>query len=158
MATLSNEVKAFMVQALACFDTPSQVAAAVREQFGIELSRQKCESYDPTKSAGRDLAKRWVTMFHDTRQRFRDDTADIPIANRAFRLRALGRMAERAENTKNLALAAQLMEQAAKETGGAYTNRQQVDLSSADGSMSPKAAPTGVDAALVKALVDKLVD
>ncbi|WP_116641767.1 DUF2280 domain-containing protein [Pseudomonas rhizophila] len=157
MATLSNEVKAFMVQALACFDTPSQVAASVREQFGIELTRQKCESYDPTKTAGRDLAKRWVVLFNDTRQRFREDTADIPIANRAFRLRALGRMAERAESVKNLALAAQLLEQAAKETGGTYTNKQQVDLSSTDGTMTP-AKDRPIDAELVKALVDKLVD
>jgi len=158
MAVLAPDVKAFIVQALACFDTPSQVVEAVQKEYGISVTRQQVETHDPTKTSGKGLAKRWVTMFEDTRKRFREDTAEIPIANRAFRLRALGRMAERAESTKNLALAAQLMEQAAKETGGAYTNKQQVDLSSADGSMSPKAAPTGVDAALVKALVDKLVD
>ncbi|MDU9393716.1 DUF2280 domain-containing protein [Pseudomonas sp. zfem002] len=124
MAALSNEVKAFIVQALACFDTPSQVAAAVREEFGIEVTRQKCEAHDPTKRAGRDLAKRWVTLFEDTRKRFREETADIPIANRAFRLRALGRMAEKAETMKNMALSAQLLEQAAKECGDMYVNRK----------------------------------
>ncbi len=124
MAALSNEVKAFIVQALACFDTPTQVAEAVRGEFGIELTRQKCEAYDPTKYAGRDLAKRWVSLFEDTRKRFREETADIPIANRAYRLRALGRMAEKAENMRNLALTAQLLEQAAKEVGDVYVNRQ----------------------------------
>lgn len=124
MATLSNEVKAFIVQALACFDTPSQVAAAVREEFGIEVTRQKCEAHDPTKRAGKDLAKRWVVMFEDTRKRFREEVAEIPIANRAYRLRALGRMAEKAENMRNLALTAQLLEQAAKECGDVYVNRQ----------------------------------
>lgn len=124
MAALSNEVKAFIVQALACFDTPSQVAAAVREEFGLEVTRQKCEAHDPTKRAGRDLAKRWVTLFEDTRKRFREETAEIPIANRAFRLRVLGRMAEKAENMKNMALTAQLLEQAAKEVGDVYVNRQ----------------------------------
>jgi len=124
MAALSNEVKAFIVQALACFDTPSQVAAAVREEFGLEVTRQKCEAHDPTKRAGRDLAKRWVTLFEDTRKRFREETAEIPIANRAFRLRVLGRMAEKAENMRNLALTAQLLEQAAKEVGDVYVNRQ----------------------------------
>ncbi|MHC3822488.1 MULTISPECIES: DUF2280 domain-containing protein [unclassified Pseudomonas] len=158
MAALQTDVKAFIVQALACFDTPSQVVESVQKEYGVTITRQQVETHDPTKTSGKCLAKRWVTLFEDTRKRFREDTADIPIANRAFRLRALGRMAERAESIKNLALAAQLMEQAAKETGGAYTNKQQVDLSSADGSMSPKAVPTGVDAALVKALVDKLVD
>lgn len=158
MAVLQNEVKAFIVQALACFDTPSQVVESVQKEYGVTITRQQVETHDPTKTSGKCLAKRWVTLFEDTRKRFRDDTADIPIANRAFRLRALGRMAERAESVKNLALAAQLLEQAAKETGGAYTNKQQVDLSSTDGSMTPKVAPAGVDAALVKALVDKLVD
>lgn len=124
MATLNNEVKAFIVQALACFDTPSQVAAAVKEEFGIEITRQNCEIYDPTKRAGRTLAKRWVTLFHDTRKRFREETADIPIANRAYRLRTLGRIAEKAENMRNLALTAQLLEQAAKEVGDVYVNRQ----------------------------------
>ncbi|WP_137279237.1 DUF2280 domain-containing protein [Pseudomonas rhizoryzae] len=124
MATLSNDVKAFIVQALACFDTPSQVAAAVKEEFGIEVSRQQCESHDPTKYAGRDLAKRWRVLFEDTRKRFREETADIPIANRAHRLRTLGRMAEKAESMRNLALTAQLLEQAAKEVGDVYVNRQ----------------------------------
>lgn len=124
MATLNQEVKAFIVQALACFDTPSQVSASVREEFGLEVSRQQCEAHDPTKRAGRELAKRWVTLFNDTRKRFREETAEIPIANRAYRLRALGRLVEKAENMRNLPLTAQLLEQAAKEVGDVYVNRQ----------------------------------
>jgi hypothetical protein len=124
MAKLTSEVQGFIVQALACFDTPSQVAAAVKEEFGIEISRQRCEAHDPTKRAGRDLSKRLRTLFEDTRKRFREETADIPIANRAYRLRALGRLAERAENMRNLSLTAQLLEQAAKEVGDVYVNRQ----------------------------------
>ena len=157
MAALQNDVKAFIVQALACFDTPSQVVESVQKEYGVAITRQQVETHDPTKTSGKCLAKRWVTLFEDTRKRFRDDTADIPIANRAFRLRALGRMAERAESVKNLALAAQLLEQAAKEAGGTYTNKQQVDLSSTDGTMTP-AKDRPIDAELVKALVDKLVD
>ncbi|PJI70826.1 DUF2280 domain-containing protein [Pseudomonas asiatica] len=124
MAALRDEVKAFVVQALACFDTPSQVVVAVKENFGLEVSRQQCEAYDPTKYVGRNLHLKWRTLFEDTRARFREETADIPIANRAFRLRALGRMAEKAESMKNMALTAQLLEQAAKEVGDVYVNRQ----------------------------------
>lgn len=124
MAVLSSEVKAFIVQALACFDTPSQVAASVKEEFGLEITRQKCEANDPTKYAGRDLAKKWVILFHDTRNRFRLEMAEIPIANRSYRLRALGRMMVKAESSKNMMLAAQLLEQAAKECGDVYLNRR----------------------------------
>ena len=124
MAALSSEVKAFIVQALACFDTPSQVAEAVKREFNVDVSRQQVESHDPTKRCSKTLAKRWVEMFHDARKRFREETVDIPIANRAYRLRALGRMAEKAENMKNMALTAQLLEQAAKEVGDVYVNRR----------------------------------
>ncbi|WGK60521.1 DUF2280 domain-containing protein [Halopseudomonas sp. SMJS2] len=124
MAVLRSEVKAFIVQALACFDTPSQVVAAVKTEFGIEVTRQQCESHDPTKFAGQRLGKKWVDLFHHTRKRFREETAEIPIANRAYRLRTLGRLAEKAENMRNMALTAQLLEQAAKEVGDVYVNRQ----------------------------------
>jgi hypothetical protein len=124
MANLNSEVKGFIVQALACFDTPSQVVEAVKQEFGIEISRQLCESHDATKRSSKTLAAKWVTLFHDTRKRFREETAEIPIANRAYRLRALGRMAEKAENMKNMALTAQLLEQAAKEVGDVYVNRR----------------------------------
>lgn len=124
MAALSNDVKAFIVQALACFDTPSQVAEAVQREFSITVTRQQVETHDPTKYSGKGLAKRWVTLFEDTRARFREETAEIPIANRAFRLRGLGRMAEKAESMRNLALTAQLYEQAAKECGDMYVNRK----------------------------------
>ncbi|NMX84380.1 DUF2280 domain-containing protein [Pseudomonas sp. WS 5010] len=124
MAALKNEVKSFIVQALACFDTPSQVVEAVKNEYGLVLSRQQVETHDPTKSAGKGLAAKWVTLFHDTRKRFREETAEIPIANRAYRLRGLGRMAEKAESMRNLALTAQLYEQAAKEVGDVYVNRR----------------------------------
>ncbi|WP_340051481.1 DUF2280 domain-containing protein [Pseudomonas proteolytica] len=101
MAALKNEVKSFIVQALACFDTPSQVVEAVKNEYGLVVSRQQVETHDPTKSAGKGLAVKWVTLFHDTRKRFREETAEIPIANRAYRLRGLGRMAEKAESMRN---------------------------------------------------------
>jgi hypothetical protein len=124
MAALRDEVKAFVVQALACFDTPSQVVVSVKERFGLEVTRQQCEAYDPTKYVGRNLHVKWQMLFNDTRKRFREETAEIPIANRAYRLRTLGRMAEKAENMKNMALTAQLLEQAAKEVGDVYVNRR----------------------------------
>lgn len=127
MAALRDEVKAFVVQALACFDTPSQVVASVKETFGIDVTRQQCEAYDPTKYVGRSLNQKWKTLFEDTRARFREETAEIPIANRAYRLRAMNRFVERAETMKNIGLAMQILEQAAKEVGDVYVNRNRKD-------------------------------
>ncbi|OAI84884.1 DUF2280 domain-containing protein [Pseudomonas putida] len=146
MAALSSEVKAFIVQALACFDTPSQVAEAVKREFNVDVTRQQVETHDPTKRCSKTLAKRWVEMFHEARARFREETMDIPIANRAYRLRALGRMAEKAESMKNMALTAQLLEQAAKEVGDVYVNRQ----TKVDGPLD-NAVPTSVQVTVMDA-------
>ncbi|HCE1213241.1 TPA: DUF2280 domain-containing protein [Enterobacter hormaechei] len=129
MATLKGEVKAFIVQSLACFDTPSQVVELVKKEFGLSITRQQVESHDPTKANGRGLAQKWVDMFNATRERFQNEISDIPIANKAYRLRVLDRMATRAEGMKNLALTAEIIEQAAKECGDAYTNKHKFEHS-----------------------------
>lgn len=141
MAALSNEIKSFIVQALACYDTPSQVASAVRERYGVVASRQQVETHDPTRKSSKGLGKRWVTLFNDTREGFRSEMVKEPIANRAVRLRALGRMLEEAEASGNLALAMKLLEQAARECGDVVTDRR----SKAQRAPEEPAAPVGVE-------------
>jgi len=131
-AKLTREQQTYVVQALACFDTPSVVVASVKRDFCVVLSPQLVETYDPTKKAGRNLALRWKALFEETRKIFLEDTASIAISHRAVRLRALQRMAEKAENSGNMVLAANLLEQAAKEVGDSYTNRR--ELTGKDGS------------------------
>ncbi|MEX5421734.1 DUF2280 domain-containing protein [Enterobacter cloacae] len=133
MATLKGEVKAFIVQSLACFDTPSQVVELVKKEFGLSITRQQVESHDPTKANGRGLAQKWVELFHDTRKRFQTELSDIPIANKAYRLRALDRMMNNAEKMRNIALATEIIEQAAKECGDAYTNKHKFEHSGPNG-------------------------
>ncbi|TYF50012.1 hypothetical protein DJ490_22840 [Enterobacter hormaechei] len=130
---MKGEVKAFIVQSLACFDTPSQVVELVKKEFGLSITRQQVESHDPTKANGRGLAQKWVDMFNATRERFQNEISDIPIANKAYRLRVLDRMATRAEGMKNLALTAEIIEQAAKECGDAYTNKHKFEHSGPNG-------------------------
>lgn len=123
---LSIEAQTFIVQALACFDTPSVVAEAVKKEFGFVVSRQNVEAYDPNKVAARKMAPRWRDLFAETRKTFVEDTSEIGISHRAVRLRALQRMAVKAETQGNLKLAAELHKQAAEEVGGAYTNRREI--------------------------------
>lgn len=138
MAALKPEVKAYIIQMLACYDTPSQVVEAVQKDFGIAITRQQVETHDPTKVSGKTLAKKWIDLFNRTRDRFLNEISDIPIANKAYRLRVLQRMSTTAENMKNIGMTAQLLEQAAKEVGEAYSNKQKVEHTSPDGSMSPR--------------------
>lgn len=138
MAALNGEVKAFIVQSLACFDTPSMVVESVKKEYGLAITRQQVESHDPTKVNGKGLAEKWKELFKETRSRFQTEITDIPIANKAYRLRSLDRMMSKAESMKNMVLAASLIEQAAKECGDAYTNRQKVEHTSPDGSMATR--------------------
>ncbi|QTI08907.1 MULTISPECIES: DUF2280 domain-containing protein [Klebsiella] len=138
MAALKPEVRAFIVQELACFDTPSQIVESVQKEFKVQVTRQQVASHDPTKAAGKGLAQKWVELFNLTRDRFLNEISDIPIANKAYRLRVLQRMSMTAENMKNIGMTAQLLEQAAKEVGEAYSNKQKVEHTSPDGSMSPR--------------------
>jgi len=126
MAKLTDKQKLFIVKGLACYDTPTQVAAAVKEEFGIDVPRTQVAKYDPTKEAGCDLSTKLCAIFEATRAEFLEQVKDIPIASQAFRLRALGRMLNKVESQGNVALATQILEQAAKETGGAFTNRREV--------------------------------
>lgn len=123
---LTDDARTYVVQAIACFDTPSVVAAAVKKDFGLIISPQGCEAYDPTKRAGAKLSDKWKSLFEETRRAFLEDTSRIGISHRSVRIRALQRMADKAETMGNLALAAQLFEQAAKEMGDAYTNRREL--------------------------------
>lgn len=123
---LPDEVKTFVVQALACFDTPSEVARAVKDDFGLAMSRQAVQAYDPTKQAGADLSAEFKALFEATRALFLKDTADIAVSHRSVRLRRLQRLADRAEAMGNLAMAASLLEQIAKEVGNVFTNKREI--------------------------------
>lgn len=133
MPVLTNEQKRFIVQHLACFESVGEVKAAVKTEFGIDIIKQHVELYDPNKRAGVKLRADLRVLYHETRERFRTDTEGIPIANKSVRLSKLQRYIETAEERRNLVLAAQLIEQAAKESGDAYTNRHKIELTGQNG-------------------------
>jgi hypothetical protein len=123
---LSGEVKAFIVQRLACFDAPSTVAEAVRQQFGEIVTRQLVEGYDPHKRSGARLSRKWRQLFEQTRRAFLEESIAIGISHRAVRLRKLEAQVELNEERGDSAMIAKLLEQAAKEMGGTYTNRREL--------------------------------
>jgi hypothetical protein len=125
MPALTDEIKEFIVKGLACYDTPTFVAEAVKVNFGIEISRQQVHVYDPDSS--QPPAQRWCDLHAATRAAFLRDAAEIGIANRIVRLRRLDRLASRCEKN-SVALALICLQQAAKECGGLYENRRRVDV------------------------------
>ncbi|CDX30841.1 conserved hypothetical protein [Mesorhizobium sp. ORS 3359] len=134
-SVLPDHVKVFVVQALACFDSPSTVVEAVNQEFGIKIARQHVEKYDPTKLAGQHLSKKYRAIFDATRDGFIGDTRNIGWSHRSTRLRLIQRIGEKAERMGNLSLTLQAAEQAAKESGNAFTNRH--ELTGKDGKDLP---------------------
>lgn len=141
MAALSDDLKLFVTQALACFDSPAQVIKDVKQQFGVEVTFQQLQAYNPATVAGSRMSKKLKLIFEETRKRFLKDVSAIPIAHQSYRLRVLNRMLGKVEGQGNIVVAAALMEQAAKETGGAFTNKQKLEHAGADGKPLPAAAP-----------------
>ncbi|MDK2146892.1 DUF2280 domain-containing protein [Acinetobacter baumannii] len=123
MAALKEPVKIFIVQALACRDTPQEVVEQVKQEFGVDISRSQCECYDPTKYSGRNLSKKFVELFELTREKFDKGLIDIPIANKYYRLKQYQRQLEK---TRNVKTALKILEQAAKDIGGQFTNRKEI--------------------------------
>ena len=126
MAALSEDLKIFIVQALACFDGPSLVAQSVKDQYGVVVDRRQVESYDPTKKAGKTVAKKLRALFEETREAFLKESAAVPLAKQVYRLRVLQRALDKAEKNGNQSMVLQILEQAAKESGGAFTNRREL--------------------------------
>lgn len=138
MAKLTDAHKRFIVTALACWDTPTEVAAALKEEMGIDVPRTQVAQYDPTKVAGAKLSAKWRELFEATRKRFIKERADIAVSHQSYRLRQLGKIYDRHMARGNIVAAAAVLEQAAKEKGGMLTNKRNLDHTSSDGSMTPK--------------------
>ena len=128
---LTEEQKLFIIQRLACFEQPRDVIKALKEEYGHEITFQALQAYDPNKVNGRMLSKKLTEFFNATREAFTKNINAIPIANKAYRLQVLDRMAK---DSKSPMLTAQLMEQAAKEVGDAYTNKHKHEVSGVNGS------------------------
>jgi hypothetical protein len=118
---LTDEIKAFIVKRIACYETPSRIAAAVRVNFGIDVDRRRIFDYDP--KGARPPAQRWIDLHAATRAQFLREVAEIGIAQKVVRLKMLERIAESAEDNHQHDKVARYLQQAARECGGFYEKR-----------------------------------
>lgn len=133
MATLTEPQKLLVVQRLACFYTPTEVQRELKELYALEIGLPTIMRYDPTTVQGSaNLARKWQELFADIRARFIEDAGAIAISHRSFRLRKLNDMLVRV-GEKNTAEQRAILEQAAKEAGGIFTNRLKAELSGPNG-------------------------
>jgi hypothetical protein len=126
MAALPDNLKVFIIQHLAMFCQPSEVAEAVKREFGKEVSRQTIWTYVPEHNS--QLAKKWVALFNQVRVAFIENLSEIPMSHQAYRLKELQKMfdREKAQPRKNPVMMMKILEQGAKEIGGFMTNRREL--------------------------------
>lgn len=130
---LSDDVKEFIVTQLARMEPPSAVIKLVKEEFGLDLTRQKVNSYNPATRDGSRLSEKWKVLFAKARKAHCENVYDVAVSHVAIRLGWLQRMAMKAEEKGNLVLAAQLLKQAAEDHGGVYTNKHRLEHTGKDG-------------------------
>lgn len=108
------------------FETPTETAKAVQEEFEITVTKQQCEAYDPTKKTGQDLSEELKTEFYRIRKEINKNIESIPIANIFYRLQRLQKIIDHAQFKDNPIIVPNLLEQAAKDVGGLFTNRKEI--------------------------------
>lgn len=124
--TIRHAVKLEIVRRLAAFDSAVSVALKIRDEFGVDVTRQAIEKYDPTARAGRNLSKSLREEFDRARKAAIADVDGIAIAHRAVRLRQLQRLALKAEAAGDIGQATACLRQAAMEVGDAFTNTRKI--------------------------------
>lgn len=142
MADLTKEQKRFVVIELAQGSTPQEVVESVKDEFGVEITRQRVRHYNPEQSD--DVAQELAELFYEERERADEKLDNIGAARQSYRLKTLhnlllaarkmrnvkpnvlGKMTDAPAKTvaKSIELEAKLLEQIARERGGAYGARQ----------------------------------
>lgn len=124
MAALKKEIKLFIVRSLARFNTPTETVELVNQDYGVQVTKQQCEKYDPTKRAGENLSDELKKEFEISRKDFLDTPQNIPIANLSVRLQRMENQYQK--HGKNRVAALSILKQAAEDVGGKYTNKQEI--------------------------------
>ena len=127
MAHLTELQKTYVVKCLAYFMSYAETRDALREEFGVSATRDQIANYDVTSiSRGPKVSRKWRELFEAERKKAMSAVDEIPISHLPHRLRLLQDGVTKSMARGNFMLAASLLEQCAKELGGAYTNQKKL--------------------------------
>ena len=129
MATLTPEQKQYIVVRAAVFTRAKDIIKEFKEEYGFEPSPVQVHSLQMKRKPGDSKmpAKEYRLLFEATRAAFMADITAIPIANRAHRLQELNDLYYAAKDSKDLEMAADIIELASKEVGDEFTNKSKVE-------------------------------
>jgi hypothetical protein len=116
MDNLTALQRQFVVEQLAAFDSPSEVAKGLLEHFGITVAPHVVAVYDPTRPAGRYCPALWRRRFEEARAAMIHDTRSA-LASRSVRLLQREKMYRRAIEQEDFLLANRILDSVAREVG-----------------------------------------
>jgi hypothetical protein len=123
---LTDEIIRHVVTRLAHYQKSGAIARSLKEKYGIEISRQGIEWYDPTKRSSRPYDDEWTALFREERKKALQGIPDVSFADRTARLQALDCMARIKINAGDTREARACLEQIAREVGGYIRARTRV--------------------------------
>jgi hypothetical protein len=91
---LTDQQREYVVARLAAFDSPAAIAQSLRQEFGISITRQAIDRYDPTRC--KKCPERWKQLFFATRQATLEGKAAHGAADNIRRARVRDRLLRRA--------------------------------------------------------------
>jgi len=127
MAKLKSQHKELIVKQLACYYSPTEIKQKLKDDHGVDVSASQISFYHPENSSSSNLAKKWRELFRHTRNRYVDEVFSHEIAMKGYRLGELQKMYNAFVKKGNYIAAAELLEQAAKEVGGAFESNFEPD-------------------------------
>lgn len=143
MATLKSEHKTFIVTALARYQSPTEIADAVKVEFDLDITRQQVRFYNPLQND--KCPESWRDLFETERAAFLEKLDRIGIANTAYRLMRLDGMLTiiLSSARPNMILALDVLKQAAQDVGGLFEAKRDVQQA------APQ-MPLSIEAAILK--------
>ncbi len=121
---VAPNIRVEIIRQLACYATNQETRDFIKENFETEVTAAYVSRHHPANKTAANLSQELIDLFWETRDNFQRGLDDCGIVYRAYRLRKLDEMCRKAIDSKQFSLAAQLMEQAAKELGGAFESRK----------------------------------
>jgi hypothetical protein len=161
VAKLNDEHKRWIVTQWAFYRNQREIMDGFNGEFGFAITVAQAQFYNLSEG----LVKRTAAsphlqlLFDEARKKYLTEITSIPVANAAFRLHRLQEMFEVHHANRNWKSAASILEQAAKESGGAFTNRHEVDAKSkVDMTMTDEAdIPAEVKRDMLKARMREII-
>lgn len=133
MAKLKEEHQLFIAQQLGYYRSPVQIINSVKENFDADVTKQQIYHYQKQIEKEGEVSaptQRLKEAFLTARNQFEDNKVNVGIEFRSYRQQVLQDLLDKElakpERLQNDNKILQILEQAAKEEGGHYTNRRDI--------------------------------